>query len=269
VLTQHPEDPVARLFFVSLVQQITSAWTNVEELRGSRESFFDPDRIHGLTESVASFLLQLPLETSLALFEPVLAAIPRHPKEVADIVDWLITVEDEHPRGEVFWTIWQAVADRFLASDLVESVDVDHSGAPELLRSLFFNTNWKDGAIDWGPLHGNQLRVERFFDTLPPSGAALSAYTCFLYKIGASTLPLPLVAIAAKINGQDQNSVLSETVVFYLETILNRLIQGRPTNMLAREDVRQSILFLLDKLVEQGSSTGYKLRDDFVTPHNQ
>jgi hypothetical protein len=36
--------------------------------------------------------------------------------------------------------------------------------------------------------------------------------------------------------------------------------------MLVHDNVRQAVLFLLDELVEQGSSTAYKLRDDFVTP---
>ncbi len=71
-------------------------------------------------------------------------------------------------------------------------------------------------------------------------------------KPSAPLLPLP--------------SLLSETTVFYLAGILGRVIQDGSMSMLAHDDVRQAVLFLLDELVEHGSSTAYKLRDDFVTP---
>jgi hypothetical protein len=270
MLTPRPEEPLARSLLKLLVQQIAGAWTHAQEGRRDRrrgmdrEDYLDPDRISGLNEFVASFTLRLPLEVALALVEPILAAIPHHPKEVAEFLDWLITVEDRRPSGGLFWAIWQAAADRFVASDLVAYIDMEHSEAAKLLKTLFFNTNWKDTARDWAPLHGNEQRIQNLFNTVSPSRAVLSAYACFLYKIGAITLPLPLVAIAAKLQGRPL--FLSEEAVFYLERILARLIQGGSSSMLARDDVRQAVLFLLDELVEQGSSTAYKLRDDFVTP---
>jgi len=88
----------------------------------------------------------------------------------------------------------------------------------------------------------------------------------FSLQIGAATLPLPLIAIAEKLGNQANGSLLSETTVFYLAGILGRVIQDGSMSMLARDDVRQAVLFLLDELVEHGSSSAYKLRDDFVTP---
>ena len=273
MLTPHPEEPLARSFLMLLVQQIALAWTHAEERRWdrqhpttNREDFFDPDQISRLNGSVASFMLRLPVEAALALVEPILAAIPRHPKKVAEFIDSLIAVEDTRPSDEVFWTIWQVAADRFVASDLPASVDTERSEAAKLLRTLFLNSNWKDTARDWVPLHGNEQRIQNLFNTIPPSDAVLSAYACFLYKIGATTLPLPLIAIAAKLKGQDRRLFLPEVAVFYLERILTRLIQGGPRSALSRNDVCNSVLFLLDELVEHGSSTAYKLRDDFVTP---
>jgi hypothetical protein len=159
-----------------------------------------------------------------------------------------------------------ALSPRFLTSDLPASVDIEYSGAGKLLSTLFFNNNWKETARDWAPLHGNEQRIQDLFNAIPPSRAVLCAYACFLYKIGAVMLPLPLIAIAAKLGGQDRGSLLSQATVFYLDGILRRIIQGGSTSMLARDDVRNTVLSLLDELVEQGSSTAYKLREDFVTP---
>ena len=115
-------------------------------------------------------------------------------------------------------------------------------------------------------MRGNEQRIQNLFNTIPPSRGVVGAYACFLYKIGAATLPLPLIAIAGKLERQDPGSLLSEAAVFYFDGILGRIIQGGSTSMLARDDVRNAVLFLLDELVEQGSSTAYKLREDFVTP---
>jgi hypothetical protein len=273
LLTQRPDEPLARSFFTLLTAQIVAAWTtHAEERRrnrprpGDNDEFLDPDRISGLNESLASFALRLRAEAAIALLGPILGAMSRHPERVAEFADWLIRVEATNPSGEVFWAIWQAAADRFRASDLPASVDMEHSGAAKLLRTLFLNTNWKDTARDWAPLHGNEHRIHELFNTLPASSEVLRAYACFLYKIGAATLPLPLIAIAEKLGSQADRSLLSQTTVFYLDTILGRLIQDGSASTLVHDNVRHAVLFLLDELVEQGSSTAYKLRDDFVTP---
>jgi hypothetical protein len=272
MLTPRPEEPLARSFLILLVQQVAVAWSNAEEARQDRRyrrnrgDFFDPDRISGLHESVASFALRLSVEAALVLLEPILTAIPNRPKQVAEFLDWFITVEDKRSSGEVFWSIWQAAADRFIASDLSASFETEYSGSSKLLRVLFLNSNWKDTARDWAPLHGNEQRIQNLFDSIPPSRAVVCAYACYLYKIGSASLPLPLIAIARKLEGQEPGSLLSEAAVFYLEGILRRIMQGSRASMLARDDVRHAVLFILDEPVEQGSSTAYKLREDFVTP---
>jgi len=166
----------------------------------------------------------------------------------------------------VFWEIWQAAVDRFQASDLPTSLATEHSGADELLKKLFFNTYWVNETYNREPLQRNVHRIPKFFEFLPPSHSVLSAYAYFLYTVGAITLPQPLVAITAKLEGQKHSSLLAGETVFYLERILSRLIHSSPTNILACGEVHTAILFLLDKLIEQGSSTAYKLRDDFITP---
>ena len=54
--------------------------------------------------------------------------------------------------------------------------------------------------------------------------------------------------------------------MFYLETILGRLIYGGNRRIRVESDLRQAAMKLLDEMVAAGSSTAYKLRDDFLTP---
>jgi hypothetical protein len=54
--------------------------------------------------------------------------------------------------------------------------------------------------------------------------------------------------------------------VFLLEILLQRYVYGRPLELKHERNLREAVLFLLDVLVENGSSAGFRMRDDFVTP---
>ena len=54
--------------------------------------------------------------------------------------------------------------------------------------------------------------------------------------------------------------------IFMLEVLLQRQVYGNPLRLKSQRTVREAILFLLDTLVENGSSAAFRMRDDFVTP---
>jgi hypothetical protein len=54
--------------------------------------------------------------------------------------------------------------------------------------------------------------------------------------------------------------------VFVLEVLLQRYVYGRPLELKQERRIRESVLFLLDALVDRGSSAAFRMRDDFVTP---
>ncbi|MBM3266566.1 MAG: hypothetical protein FJZ01_02865 [Candidatus Sericytochromatia bacterium] len=54
--------------------------------------------------------------------------------------------------------------------------------------------------------------------------------------------------------------------VFMLEALLRRHVYGRPLELKRETSVRDAVLFILDCLVETGSSAAFRMRDDFVTP---
>ncbi len=54
--------------------------------------------------------------------------------------------------------------------------------------------------------------------------------------------------------------------VFLLESLLRRFVYARPRELKRQVDLRNSVLDLLDLLVDIGSSAAFRIRDDFVTP---
>lgn len=92
-------------------------------------------------------------------------------------------------------------------------------------------------------------------------------YIRFLYDIGKQSLPMAFVHIANRLRDGEPHQMLRKTnTVFMLEVLLQRYVYGRPLELKRNHDLRDAVLFLLDLLVEQGSSAAFRMRDDFVTP---
>ena len=95
----------------------------------------------------------------------------------------------------------------------------------------------------------------------------LDAYVRFLFHIGEQSLPNAFVRVANRLRLGDVQKMLGKTnTVFMLEILLQRYVYGRPLELKRERPVREAVLFLLDTLVEQGSSRAFLMRDDFVTP---
>ena len=80
-------------------------------------------------------------------------------------------------------------------------------------------------------------------------------------------MPAAFGHAAARLREGDAQALLGDSeTVFMLEAVLQRYVYGRPAELKADPRLRDSVLFLLDALVEAGSSAGHRMRDDFVTP---
>lgn len=51
-----------------------------------------------------------------------------------------------------------------------------------------------------------------------------------------------------------------------MEILLQRYVYSKPLLLKERADLREAVLFLLDTLIDLGSSSAFRMRDDFVTP---
>jgi hypothetical protein len=109
--------------------------------------------------------------------------------------------------------------------------------------------------------------VHALFQALPPSATVTDDFVRFLYYVGEQSLPIAFKYIAERLRAGDPQTMLHmSNTVFMLESLLRRYVYGRPRQLKADRDLRDSVLYLLDALVETGSSSAYRMRDDFVTP---
>jgi hypothetical protein len=264
-------DPLAREFFKRNTAALVLRWTTDQNRRHSRvekpgdEQELDAQVEHLYVDPLVQFTLNQPAQEANEILEPVFSASSHLPEKAAEVVKWLVIRQGEQTPATTFWMLWQRFADGYLASSLPASADNEHSNSAKLLRELFLGDNWGE-ARDWNPLHGEEQRMRGLFDRMPASQKGFEVYTYFLEKIGSPTLPDALISLAAKMPTTGGATLFSEITVFYLETILTRLIYGGNRRIRVETDLRQATMKLLDELVAAGSSVAYKLRDDFLTP---
>jgi hypothetical protein len=266
ILSRQAGDSVAIEVFGRSARDLVARWMADDEESGAHdeERELDISIEHLFVDSLVQFVLQLPPAEALQITDPICQAANRFPKKVSEYVKWLIMRQGDRAPAPTLWCLWQKFADDFCAGNLPGSVDEEHSGSGQLLHELFLGDNWGN-VREWAPLKGEEQRVRRLFDNLPPSRKALEEFSYFLAHTGTPSLPGSIVSIGRKLSSSNQN-ILSGVAVFYLETILTRLIYTGSGSIRNEADVRAHTIATLDAMVAAGSSVAYKLRDDFVTP---
>jgi hypothetical protein len=250
----------------------------VSEWQRDREDRFTSNRRDYQFENwcagrIAMFALKLEGDEAIEIYQPLIQVVEDHPEEVSDFVKQLIIQEDGLERETPFWKIWQAFANCFSEVEWVDDLDAEYvmgSQGRKLLRALLFGIQWKEDTRYWPRLNDQEYRVEEFVQGIPASTAVLEGYCRFLYNIGEKSLPGSFTVVAERLKAGDPPEALAESnTVYFLESLLRRYVYGEPLRLKTDPDVRKAVLYILDQLVEAGSSAAYQMRDDFVTPARQ
>ena len=265
ILGQVPEDPAAVAAFARASQTLVEWWNADDAGERRRDRNFQAES--ALSELLQRFVMRTTSASALQALRPVLGAIDRHPREIRSIVQGLTGIEDSRPNTAHYWYLWGLFADVIRRAKWVARLDDEHPIGSEMLSAIFLTSWWKDSVRHWKSLEGHAHHVHALFEALPPSSIVLDDYVRFLYHIGEQSLPEAFVRVAKSLKHGDVQAMLAKTnTVFLLEVLLQRHVYGRPLELKRDTTVRQAVLFLLDILVENGSSAAFRMRDDFVTP---
>jgi len=265
ILGKEPTEPLAGKAFARAAKALAQWWAQKNERseRGQR----DYEAESSLARLIEQFAMRAPLDMAKATLQPFLQAVHNPPRELHDFIEGLLLVEDREPNTKQFWTIWTWFADRAKSASWLPHVDDRYSTGSEVINSLFLGTMWKEEVRHWRSLEGYAHHLHALFDELPPSSVLLDAYVRFLYHVGEQSLPEAFIRIAKKlISGDSRQFLGNSNTRFMLEVILQRYVYPKPLELKQKPELRDSVLSLLDLLVELGSSASFKMRDDFVTP---
>lgn len=262
ILSKNPGSPEAIAAFKRSAAALVEFWNS----DGSRDFHSESD----LSTLLQEFAMQSAPEVALEFLNPLVKAVEAHPRELQAFVQGLTVIEDARPNTPQFWVLWQQFADASKHAKWVKYLHHDRPTGSDLLGAIFLTSYWKQNIRHWRSLEGEAHRIHSLFEALPASAAVLECFLRFLYHIGERSLPDAFVLISKKLAEGEPSSMLAHSEsVFLLEVLLERQVYGRPLALKQTAQLREAVLNLLDLLVEQGSSSAFKMRDDFVTPMPQ
>ena len=248
-----------------MAQTVVDSWIEEKGEPGQRRHF---ESEYQMVDRFATFVLTLPADAALRCCKPFLDGVEAHPEEVETFITSLVAREGQ-VTDEVssFWYIWQAFADCVLGAPWLPSISHQRSKGMSLVDKVLFGMPWEEGIHHWRRLQGHEEEVNMLVARLPAVSPVLLSYTRYLDSIGGESLPDSFTIVPKILQNAGQNDLLSNSsTVYYLESMLGRYVYGEPLALKSDPKLRAAVLFILDQLVEAGSSTAYCMRDDFVTP---
>jgi hypothetical protein len=261
-----PADPASVSAFERASLALVQRWDEKRKDRG-RERRRDFESEFATKKRIEEFALRAPLQHAARVLRPIIEAVDHHADEIDSIVHGLTIEEDRSSNPGQYWALWELFATAVRRATWLKWLDREHPTGDKLLSALFMTRGWKDTTRHWKTLEGEAHRVDALFDALPRTAIVLDDYLRFLYHIGGNSLPQAFTRIAGALQQGDTAKMLAvSNTVFLLEVLLQRHVYGRPLELKRDRAVRDAVLYLLDVLVEQGSSAAFRMRDDFVTP---
>ena len=266
ILGRVPQDPVAIAAFTRASHTLAGWWkSNDNRRRRGHRNFHTESEV---SRRIQEFLLRSSREAARRVLAPLLAAVDRHSQEVKSVMQGLTQLQDADPNTPQYWFLWGLIADAVKRAKWITRLDTDvRPDGTILLLAVFLALYWEDHVRHWRFLDGYAHLVHALFETLPATSIVLDAYARFLYHIGERSLPDAFVRVGDALRRGNAQQMLAESdTVFMLEVLLQRYVYGRPLELKRDNDIRDAVLFILDCLVEAGSSAAFRMRDDFVTP---
>ncbi len=263
----HPNWEEARLLFRRITEWLAAVW-----IRDDQSHFAESQRHYELEpyvlQATAQFALKLPANLARNLCRPLIDGVETNAGEVEEFLDHLIVAAAVNS-DDCFWDLWQDLADKAVSAPWVGGLNRDRPSERRFIGRLFLNSSWKDNAEHWNRLAGNAYRIDTLARRLPASGTCLEAYAAFLYNIGRKSLPESFKVVAWLLKQGAGVSITSNSnMTFYLESLLLRFVYSEPHRLKKHRELREAVLEILEVLVSAGSSSAYRMRDDFVTPVN-
>ena len=261
-----PKEPEAADAFAVTARRLATEWTaRHNHAESERHRNYEADTKQGAL--LEQFVMKAQPQEAKRILQPLLVSVSQAPRELYLFFLGVTGVEDREPNTDQFWFIWKLFASRIEKCGWLTHVDDRHAQGADLLLVIFLGTSWKDGVRHWKSLEGHAHLIDELFERLPFSRESLDDYVRFLYHVGEKSLPDAFIRIA---NGLKTSTIESPfkraDVVFRLEVLLRRYVYAKPFELKRNNKLRDAVLYLLDRLVEEGSAPAFRMRDDFVTP---
>ena len=196
--------------------------------------------------------------------------IDRCPKYLAVLLEALPYEEDRVHSDEVFWSIWEGVSEPIFGHSLLygSSRIWRYDEMRKLVRILLFaDVEWQEGVKEWKPVSSKKDFIETAATVVGITPAGFGAFVALLCSVGQILLPDAIMLLSDLVNRAEGKDLLVEPdASFQLEVLLRKVCYQHGTAIRQRPDLHRAVLLLLDRLVDRGSHSAFRLRDYIVSP---
>lgn len=266
ILGRAPKEPLAVAAYRRASEYLVDCWNReYGRSNGQRDRNFESEQ--SISYCVQEFVMRVADIDAAQILLPFLDVVDRHPREIHSVIQGLTSSEDRNPNAKQYWFLWNLFAERVRHAKWLAHLEREHPYGSEVLSTIFLTAYWKEDVRHWQSLEGYAHNVDSLFNALPQTWIVLDSYARFLYHIGERSMPAAFVHIANALRrGSNADMLRESNTVFILESLFQRHVYSRPLELKRDPTLREAILYVLDALVESGSSAAFRMRDDFVTP---
>jgi hypothetical protein len=225
---------------------------------------------HAFNRMFARYVLARPVEEAVRIGRQLREYVDRCPEYLCGLLEQLPYEEDRVRSGEVFWTIWKSVSEQIFKHPLLRGSSRiwRYGKMRKLVRILLFaDITWKEGVRHWEPVSVNKDFIESATIAVGNTPAGFGAMLSLLSSVGQVFLPDAIKWLADSVTRANGRNLLGDPdAEFQVEVLLRKACYDYGTTIRQQPDLHRSVIFLLDKLVERGSHTGFRLRDYIISP---
>lgn len=216
---------------------------------------------HVYEKKIAQILLGQPKEIAESLFFDVFDFVTDGKNKLNKRFDWnlflfmdeclkAIIIEQDQKEGDhnSFWIVWNTLK-RW-----------QHERIPLFIGKLLLDISWKDTADKWKPIEG---KGQFFIDVVEESKAAVEGYLVKLIsRIGFEELGVELIP---KVTSLIKENGFKHVALADLELWIQKLFSLRRKDVVSDSLVLEDVLYILNGMVDMGSSVGIHIRDVLIS----
>lgn len=157
--------------------------------------------------------------------------------------------------NEVFWSLWECLESK-----------VRNSEKKYFIAQLFLSQPyWNSSADSWEPLKNKKIYMKHLIVDL--GCFDIKSVLKLLSGIGTQVLlPDGIIWLNGllEVGIRDKNITFDENLLYYCEKVCQRIFEKNRRAIQVDEDIRNSLLYLLDIMIGLGSSIAFNIREKII-----
>ena len=270
MIEPHTDDPDLCAFVMGCLAAVLHQAEAAEAWQAPHSGHISYEFQRAFARLFARYVLARSVVEAVQIGQRLREYIDRCPEYLGKLLEIFPYEEDRIRSGELFWAIWKSVADPVFAHSLLqESPHIwRYHEMRKLVRILLFaDIVWQDGVQEWEPVNANRSFIESAVSATGHTPAGFGALLSLLSSVGQVFLPDALRWLAASVERASGRDLLEDPhAEFQIEVLLRKICYHHGTVIRQRPELQRAVILLLDRLVERGSHTGFRLRDYIISP---